>query len=77
MAFCALIHHFCPTAFDFASLDPRNRKRNFELAFRVAEDLDVAPLLEVEDMLLMGDKPDWKCVFTYVQTIYKRFRDQD
>ena len=37
MAFCALIHHFCPTAFDFASLDPRNRKRNFELAFRVAE----------------------------------------
>jgi len=43
----------------------------------VAEDQDVAPLLEVEDMLLMGDKPDWKCVFTYVQTIYKRFRDQD
>ncbi len=43
----------------------------------LCRDQDVAPLLEVEDMLLMGDKPDWKCVFTYVQTIYKRFRDQD
>ena len=33
----------------------------------------MAPLLEVEDMLLMGDKPDWKCVFTYVQSFYRKF----
>jgi hypothetical protein len=37
----------------------------------------IMPLLEVEDMLLMGNKPDWKCVFTYVQTFYTRFRDVD
>jgi hypothetical protein len=30
-------------------------------------------LLDVEDMLLMGDKPDWKCVFTYVQSFYRKF----
>jgi len=24
-------------------------------------------------MLLMGDKPDWKCVFTYVQSFYRKF----
>jgi hypothetical protein len=92
MAFCALLHRFCPNAFDFSRLDPRNRKHNLELAFRVGEyvsmfnyshiwvrfcrEYGVAALLEVDDMLMMGDKPDWKCVFTYVQTIYKQFRDQ-
>ena len=24
-------------------------------------------------MIEMGDKPDWKCVFTYVQSLYKHF----
>jgi len=24
-------------------------------------------------MLEMGDKPDWKCVFTYIQSLYKHF----
>ena len=33
---------------------------------------DIAPLLEVEDMVRMKN-PDWKCVFTYVQSFYKRF----
>lgn len=33
---------------------------------------DIAPLLEVEDMVRMKN-PDWKCVFTYVQSIYRRF----
>ncbi len=37
MAFCALVHHFCPDAFDFKVLNPKNRKANFELAFKVAE----------------------------------------
>jgi len=31
----------------------------------------IAPLLEVEDMVRMKDKPDWKCVFTYVQSLYR------
>lgn len=75
MAFCALIHHFCPNAFDYESLTPEKRRYNFELAFRVAEEeADIFPLLDVEDMVMMR-KPDWKCVFTYVQSIYRRFHD--
>jgi hypothetical protein len=78
MAFCALIHHFVPETFDFNRLNPRNRKGNFELAFKVAEDkCDIAPLLEVEDMIMMGDRPDWKCVFTYVQSFYRKFEIEE
>ncbi len=36
-AFCALIHYYYPEAFDFDKLDPKNRKENFTLAFKVAE----------------------------------------
>ncbi|VDP03052.1 unnamed protein product [Heligmosomoides polygyrus] len=37
LAFCALIHRFAPDAFDFNQLDPKNKRHNLELAFRVAE----------------------------------------
>lgn len=37
MAFCALVHSFFPTEFDYNSLSPANRKHNFELAFGTAE----------------------------------------
>ncbi|CDQ96198.1 unnamed protein product, partial [Oncorhynchus mykiss] len=30
---------------------------------------DCYPLLEVGDMLLMGNRPDPMCVFTYVQAL--------
>ena len=30
----------------------------------------VVPLLEVEDMIAAGSAPDWKSVFTYVNSIY-------
>jgi hypothetical protein len=75
LAFCALIHVFYPDNFDWYSLDTKNRKHNFTLAFDKAEQLaDICPLLEVEDMVKF-QKPDWKCVFTYVQSFYRRFRD--
>jgi hypothetical protein len=78
MAFCALIHHFYPDAFDFNSLNPKNRRFNFDLAFKVAEEkANIYPLLETQDMLMMRDKPDWKCVFTYVQSFYQRLRNED
>ncbi|GMR41193.1 hypothetical protein PMAYCL1PPCAC_11388, partial [Pristionchus mayeri] len=75
MAFCALTHRFAPQLFDFASLKPENRKENFDLAFKIAEDIGIPALLETEDMIMMGDRPDWKCVFTYVQQFYKKFRE--
>ena len=37
MAFCALIHYYYPEAFDYNTLQPENRKKNFDLAFKSAE----------------------------------------
>ncbi|KAM3613033.1 uncharacterized protein V6R79_019076 [Siganus canaliculatus] len=70
LAFCALIHRYFPDAFDFSSLNPKEREKNFTLAFQTAESMaDCCPLLEVEDMLMMGNHPDPMCVFTYVQSL--------
>lgn len=75
LAFCALIHHFLPDAFDYSQLTQQTRRKNFELAFTVADEkAGIAPLLDVEDMVVMK-RPDWKCVFVYVQSIYRRFRN--
>ncbi|EDW25781.1 GL14303 [Drosophila persimilis] len=75
LAFCALIHHFLPDAFDYSTLTKQTRRHNFEVAFSVADEkAGIAPLLDVEDMVEMS-RPDWKCVFVYVQSIYRRFRN--
>jgi len=75
LAFCALIHVFYPDNFDWYALDAQNRRYNFTLGFDKAEELaGIYPLLEVDDMVKFK-KPDWKCVFTYVQSFYRRFRD--
>ncbi|NXB24499.1 SMTL2 protein, partial [Rhagologus leucostigma] len=75
MAFCALVHSFFPEAFDYNKLDPANRKQNFELAFTTAEKMAHCDrLIEVEDMMMMGHKPDPMCVFTYVQSLYSHLR---
>ncbi|NXL84989.1 SMTL1 protein, partial [Alectura lathami] len=71
LAFCALIHSFFPDAFDYSSLEPHDRRRNFTLAFATAEErADCAPLLDVEDMLRLA-VPAAKCVSTYVQELYR------
>ncbi|KAM6463549.1 smoothelin-like protein 2 [Liasis olivaceus] len=75
MAFCALVHSFFPEAFEYHTLDPTKRKENFELAFTTAEKMASCDrLIEVEDMMLMGRKPDPMCVFTYVQALYNHLR---
>ncbi|NXD65912.1 SMTL2 protein, partial [Eolophus roseicapillus] len=75
MAFCALVHSFFPEAFDYNKLDPANRKQNFELAFTMAEKMAHCDrLIEVDDMMMMGHKPDPMCVFTYVQSLYDHLR---
>ncbi|XP_029304493.1 smoothelin-like protein 2 [Cottoperca gobio] len=75
MAFCALVHSFFPLDFDYNTLDPANRKHNLQLAFTTAEQqADCLRLIEVEDMLQMGDKPDPMCVFTYVQSLYNHLK---
>ena len=37
IAFCALVHRFFPDAFEYSTLNPNNRRDNFELAFTTAE----------------------------------------
>ncbi|XP_040464820.1 smoothelin-like protein 1 [Falco naumanni] len=71
LAFCALLHSFFPDAFDYASLEPGARRHNFTLAFATAEErAGCAPLLEVEDMVRMP-VPDAKCIYTYLQELYR------
>ncbi|KAG7261974.1 hypothetical protein CRUP_010604 [Coryphaenoides rupestris] len=78
LAFCALIHRYFPDAFDYSSLKAEERRKNFTLAFSTAESLaDCYPLLEVNDMILMGDRPDPMCVFTYVQALCQTFSKMD
>ncbi|KAM7068065.1 smoothelin-like protein 2 isoform 1-T1 [Molossus nigricans] len=75
MAFCALVHSFFPDAFDYSALSPTQRQKNFELAFTMAENLaSCERLIEVEDMMVMGRRPDPMCVFTYVQSLYNHLR---
>ncbi|MGH0143897.1 UNVERIFIED_CONTAM: hypothetical protein FKN15_001167 [Acipenser sinensis] len=75
MAFCALVHNFFPESFDYMALNPQNRRKNFEVAFTNAEIFaHCDPLLEVEDMMIMGRRPDSKCVFTYVQSLVNHLR---
>ncbi|XP_004857306.1 smoothelin-like protein 2 isoform X1 [Heterocephalus glaber] len=75
MGFCALVHSFFPDAFDYNALSPTQRQKNFELAFTMAENLaNCERLIEVEDMMVMGRKPDPMCVFTYVQSLYNHLR---
>ncbi|XP_056468102.1 smoothelin-like protein 2 isoform X5 [Gadus chalcogrammus] len=75
LAFCALVHSFFPSEFDYTSLSPAARKHNFELAFGTAEaKAGCDRLIEVEDMMIMGRKPDPMCVFTYVQSLYNHLR---
>ncbi|XP_061818770.2 smoothelin, like [Nerophis lumbriciformis] len=75
MAFCALVHSFFPLEFDYNTLQPANRKQNLQTAFTIAEkQADCLRLIEVDDMLEMGDKPDPMCVFTYVQSLYNHLK---
>ncbi|XP_064309273.1 smoothelin-like protein 1 [Phalacrocorax carbo] len=71
LAFCALIHSFFPDAFDYGSLEPSARRQNLALAFTTAEErAGCAPLLEVDDMVRLP-VPDAKCVYTYLQELYR------
>lgn len=77
MAFAALVSHFCPGKIPIETLTPQTRRKNFELAFKVADqEHGVYPLLDVEDMVEL-DAPDWKSVFAYVQTLYQALRGKD
>jgi hypothetical protein len=45
LAFCALLHHFVPDKIPYHTLSSQTRRKNFEVAFGVAESLDIPSLL--------------------------------
>merc|ERR1712110_57403 len=78
LAFCALIHHFFPQAFDFDKLSKENRKHNFELAFQTGERLAGIPdFISGDDMdeMICSGRLDPKVVFAYVQEVYRALKD--
>jgi len=78
LAFCALIHHFFPQAFDMAGLSKENRKQNFELAFQTGERLAGIPDFisgdDMDDMIKDG-RLDSKVVFAYIQEVYRALKE--
>lgn len=50
----------------------RHRVLTWLLCFRNLANCE--RLIEVEDMMVMGHKPDPMCVFTYVQSLYNHLR---
>merc|ERR1711962_146048 len=78
LAFCSLIHHFFPQAFDFTKLSKENRKQNFELAFHTGERLAGIPDFisgdDMDDMIKDG-RLDSKVVFAYVQEVYRALKE--
>ena len=35
---------------------------------------DAEPLIEVDDMIFMGNRPDAKCIFCYLQSLYNKLK---
>ena len=66
---CQIILHFFRHILQFLLIPLR-------VTVNARKRADIAPLLEVGDMIKMGNHPDWKCVFTYVQSFYRRFGRQ-
>jgi actinin alpha len=76
LAFVGLIHHHRPDMIaDPRTLNPEDDAANLELAFKVAEDLGISRLLDVED-ITGTPKPDDKSIIAYVSAFYNMFASQ-
>ncbi|XP_072573244.1 uncharacterized protein [Paramormyrops kingsleyae] len=75
MAFCAILHHFCPDRVNYEMLDPYDIKENNRMAFSGFADLGISPLLSSSDMMLRA-VPDRLIVMTYLSLIRTHFTGQ-
>lgn len=75
--FCLINKTESNCASNFSDVSRPTCAPNCSLRFLFRSDkAGIAPLLDVDDMV-MYKKPDWKCVFCYVQSIYRRFKNED
>lgn len=72
---CALLNYYLPEKIQFETLNPSDKKGNWSLAFKVANEEGIEPLLELEDILAV-DVPEPKSLITYVHFIYQHFADK-
>eukprot|EP01105_Mastigella_eilhardi_P007645 TRINITY_DN1917_c0_g1_i1.p1 TRINITY_DN1917_c0_g1~~TRINITY_DN1917_c0_g1_i1.p1 ORF type:complete len:1022 (-),score=241.17 TRINITY_DN1917_c0_g1_i1:1730-4744(-) len=72
LAFCALIARFRPDKLDFSKLSKDDPAHNLALAFKVAEELGIAPLLDVEDITSLP-KPEMFSIMTYLSQFFHHF----
>ncbi|KAG8006350.1 EH domain-binding protein 1 [Nibea albiflora] len=76
LAFCAILHHFCPEKINFEMLDPYDIKRNNKKAFDGFAELGISRLIEPSDMVMLA-VPDRLIVMTYLNQIRTHFTGQE
>ncbi|KAM9836375.1 EH domain-binding protein 1 [Aulostomus maculatus] len=76
LAFCAILHHFCPEKINYELLDPYDIKRNNRKAFDGFAELGISRLMEPSDMV-MPTVPDRLIVMTYLNQIRTHFMGQE
>jgi len=72
MAFLALLHAHRPNMINYDSLNKKDAKKNLDLAFDLYSKLNIARLLDSED-IVDNPKPDDKSIMAYVAQIYHLF----
>ncbi|XP_071789813.1 cytospin-A-like [Asterias amurensis] len=72
LGFCAIMFSYMPDKIPMHELNSQDKRRNFTLAFKVAERLGIPSILDIDDMVKM-ERPDWQSVMTYVTSLYKHF----
>ncbi|KAK4474396.1 hypothetical protein MN116_001555 [Schistosoma mekongi] len=77
LALCALMHTYVPAKIPWNDLItsnglPVDKRRCFEIAFKVAENEGIPTTLQLQDMLTT-ERPDWNSVMTYITSIYRHY----
>ncbi|CAK6968618.1 uncharacterized protein ehbp1l1a isoform X9 [Scomber scombrus] len=76
LAFCAILHHFCPEKINYELLDPYDIKHNNKKAFDGFAELGISRLMEPSDMVMLA-VPDRLIVMTYLSQIRTHFTGQE
>jgi len=74
LAFCALVHAYFPKTIDFNACKAKTPTERLTIAFDIAGEQGVPPLLDPEDVCDVTT-PDRRSIMTYVSCLYKGFRN--